>query len=248
MKAKNQTEAEYIEGLERGDEEQPVTTPAPVEPQETRIASPVVEATEGAVFHDFDMRPPLLKLGQNTSSDIEPGMFWRADTEEQVAELYLVPLRIQAVRTKWATGQFSRDRRPECASDNGLTAVLSFDEGEREPLFPGQSCVSCPFYIKAPWLAGDQEYCEPGYKILLFDPETFEVLGMRLTGTNTQIARVLGAKKHLRGAVMKMWAEKVTSDKGSWYKIKVSANRLLDDGEKEIAEGQFQSYGLDIEE
>ena len=82
MADKKQTEAEYIEGLERGMETvsndlAPASTPAIPEPQETRIASPVVEATEGAVFHDFDMRPPLLKLGQNTSSDIEPGMFWR---------------------------------------------------------------------------------------------------------------------------------------------------------------------------
>ena len=106
----------------------------------------------------------------------------------------------------------------------------------------------CEFYTNKPWLTKEQEMCDPGYLILLMDVESYEVMGMRLTGTNTQIARVLGAKSHLRKAVMKLTSEKVTTDSGSWYKIKASAQRKLDEGEIEIAEGQYYSFGVDIEE
>lgn len=213
-----------------------------------RSTGPVTATAEGVVFHSFDLRPPLLKISQPTSEWDQKGVFIRLDTEEIIDSLEIVPLRIQATRTKWPSGAYSSDRRIECASQDGITAVESLTE-DRIPLFPGATCENCEFYIKAPWLAAEgDEICLPGYSILLMDVQTYEVYGMRLQGTACQIARKLGAKGHLRKSVLRLYPDKVTSSRGTWYKPKADVIRKLGEDELEVVEGQYQEYGIDFEE
>ena len=208
----------------------------------------VVSVGEGAVLHNFDLRPPLLKLSQPTSELGTPGQFRRIDTEEELGELMAVPLRVQATRTKWPPQGFSRDRLPECASYDGVRSISEFTDG-RMPRFVDKDCRSCEFYKSAPWMVAEgEEYCQTGYSILLMDIETFEVFGLRLQGTATRVAPTLGAKPHLRKAVIRLWGEKTSSDRGSWYQLKATMVRKLTDEEIAVAESQFDAYGIEFDE
>ena len=170
-------------------EDTPNLVPSPTGP---RGGGPI-SVGQGAVFHDGDLRPAMVKLIQPTSANGTPGSLYRTDTEEEFPELVVVPLKIQAVRTKWpGVGGFSRDRFPECVSYDGITSITRFSDG-RTPRFVGQPCNTCEFYTTAPWsVPTGEEFCQPGYSVLVMDAESFEVYGMRLHGTANRVARMLG--------------------------------------------------------
>ena len=207
----------------------------------------VATVADGVVLHQHDRRPPVFKLVQPTSSLGTPGKFRRADTEEEYDDLLAVPLRVQATRTKWGSG-FSRDRLPECASDDGIESVTEFRDG-RTPLFVARKCSSCGFFTTVPWMMKQgEEICQPGYSVLLMDLETSEVYGMRLLGTAAKLSRIFGAKSHLRRAVLKLWGEKASTEKGSWYQLKASVSRQLTSDELELTEEMYGLFGVEFDE
>ena len=222
-----------------------------VESGSASLATPaqgVVTMAEGTVLHDFDLRPAVVKLAQSTSASGTPGTLVRTDTEEEYEELHAVPLRVQATRTKWPETGFSRERLPECSSDDGIRSVIKLPGGT-EPRFPNQICAKCEFQTDSPWSVPEgQEYCQPGYKILLMDIESFEVYGMRLNGTSASVARPLGARPNLRKAVMRLWGEKTTTERGSWFKLKAKAVRQLTEDEITEARLQFQAFGIEFDD
>lgn len=225
-------------------EEQTTIVPRPTDTPLADRKKGVLQMAQGAVFHDYDLRPPFLKLVQGTSSLGTPGALYRTDTEEEFDELLVVPLRVQAIRTNWPAEGFSRDRLPECVSYDGVRSITEFADG-REPRFVGQFCASCEFYTTAPWkVPTGQEYCQSGYEVLLMDIDTFDVYGMRLQGTATRVVRMLGAASYLRKSVLRLWGDKVTNDRGSWYQLKAAVVRNTPEEELSVAEQQCQAFGI----
>ena len=230
-----------------------VEKPANLAAQQTAItvsgSGGPVSLAPGAVFHDGDLRPAMVKLIQPTSATGTPGSLYRTDTEEEFPELVVVPLKIQAVRTKWpGDGGFSRDRFPECVSYDGIRSITRFSDG-RTPRFVDQPCNTCEFYTTAPWsVSAGEEFCQPGYSVLVMDAESFEVYGMRLHGTSSKVARMLGSPPHLRKTVLRLWGDKVSSDRGTWFQLKATPVRKLTEDELAFAEQQYAAYGIGLDD
>jgi hypothetical protein len=128
------------------------TPDLPAVPEEAPIST-VKVINSNAALHGGDSPVTYLKLAQGTSSEGTsdegtPGMFVSGSTSEEHDEVRMVPIKIQPVRTLWPK-EFSRDRQPDCASDDGVYAVTSFFDGSR-PLFPGAPCSKCEFFVPKP--------------------------------------------------------------------------------------------------
>jgi hypothetical protein len=209
------------------------------------------EQVEGVVLRDSDLVLPFIQIMQPTSRGEAPaGTFHRKDTGETYKELHVVPLAIQPVRTKFPAGDFDRDSKPECWSDDDITASVRprFDEGiEVYPLFSyGKSgpraCASCEYNVRFGGSENRQNgMCLPAYIVALLDIGTFETYMLRLQSTNTRFVRVLGAPAHVRQAVMRIGLNLRETATGKWYELTVTAERKLDEqaGEIEVVRGAF---------
>src|SRR5918996_3247730 len=188
------------------------------------------------VLHEGEMPLTRMKLSQPTSADGTPGCFYSTDTLEEYDELDLVPIRVQAIRTLWPVNGFSRERQPECSSADAVHAVERFSDGST-PLFPGAPCALCQFHTQKPWLAKPGErICQPGYDVYGLSLETYEVVALRLQGTSAKIARLLARPGVFGRQIVKLFAKKQTSDRGTWYQMFGQPLGLVTD--EQIAEVQ----------
>lgn len=186
---------------------------------------------DGIDMHPGDILPAFINVVQGTSEHGTPGKIKRSDTEEEYDELNLIPIRIQKNRTFWGEGEFARNRAPACFSNDGNTGALVNNDG-LDTAHPGQACVSCPEYTEAPWR--DRDKCQPGYMVLFFNVDTFEVMGMRLTGTSAKLSRKFRAASVYQRTIMKLTTERKTNDHGTWYALVATPNRLAGKDELEV--------------
>lgn len=202
---------------------------------------------DGIDMHQGDIQPAFIKIVQGTSAEGTAGKIMRSDTSEEYDELNLIPIRIQKNRTFWGPGEFSRDRAPACFSQDGETGALLNNDGD-PTLYPGQPCVTCPEYTESPWR--DRDNCQPGYMVLFFNVDTYEVMGMRLTGTSAKMARKFSAATVFRKTVMKISTERKSNDHGTWYALVADAGRVVGDDEAEVmmAEAAMHSGGQAVSE
>jgi hypothetical protein len=201
--------------------EKELTPDLPAVPEEAPLST-VKVINSNAALHGGDSPVTYLKLAQGTSSEGTPGMFISSSTSEEHDEVRMVPIKIQPVRTLWPK-EFSRDRNPDCASDDGVFAVTSFFDGS-SPAFPGAPCSRCEFFVPKPWMAEPgQRLCQAGYIVYGLSLDTFEVVSLRLQGTSTKIARLLARPGVFGRQVVRLYSQKKTSDRGSWYQMMAEA-------------------------
>ena len=183
------------------------------EQSSVRVVNPNV------VFHDDGTPVTRMKLAQPTSAEGTPGTFYSTDTLEDYEELHLVPIRVQAIRTLWPADGFARDRQPECASLDGEHAVANFSDGTT-PLFAGQACIECRFFIQKPWMGEQGErFCSPGYDAYALSLDSLEVVALRLQGTSAKLARLLGRPGVFGRQIVRLHSRKQTTDRGSWFQM-----------------------------
>lgn len=186
---------------------------------------------DGIDMHPGDILPAFIKVVQGTSEHGTPGKIRRADTEEEYDELNLIPIRIQKNRTYWGPGDFDRNRTPACFSNDGDFGAMVNNDG-LPTTYPGQACSSCPQYTEpSQW---DRDKCQSGYMILFFNVDTFEVMGMRLTGTSAKLSRKFKAASVYRKTIMKLSTERKTNAHGSWYALVAEPGRIAGKDELEI--------------
>jgi hypothetical protein len=196
------------------------------------------------VLHAGDRPINWVKLGQATSAQGTPGKFFFQETNEEVDELYLIPATIQANRSLWPEGGFSRGRRPDCASEDGVYAVTHFPTGEI-PLFPGAPCSQCQYFVPKPWMAPPgTRICQAGYVVTGFSVATLEMVGMRLSGTATKVARVMARPGVFQQRPVRLYAEKKTSDSGSWFQLLATVADPLTPEQMESIKSLLTGEGL----
>jgi hypothetical protein len=194
------------------------------------------------VLHEGETPVTRLKLAQPTSADGSPGNFYSTDTLEEFDELDLVPIRVQAIRTLWPVNGFSRERHPECSSANAVNAVERFSDGST-PLFPGAPCARCQFYTQKPWLAKPGErICQPGYDVFGLSLDTYEVIALRLQGTSAKIARLLARPGVFGRQIVRLFAKKQTSDRGTWFQLFGQPLGLVTDQQIEEVQAIMQEF------
>ena len=70
--------------------------------------------------------------------------------------------------------------------------------------------------------------------ILFFNVDTFEIMGMRLTGTSAKLSRKFKAKSVFQRTVMKLTTERKTNDHGTWYALVATPYRRAGKDELEV--------------
>lgn len=195
---------------------------------ERRVAMPVLETDEGAVFHPSDLRP-IVRVVQGPNAGRSAGMFRFLDTQEERSTLTVIPLLIQATRVKWPEGGFQRDSRPECWSTDG-------QHGARGAQFDGRNCSECPFFTLQP-RTGDRDrgICLPTYAVILYEDERGEPVIMRMAGTMARVAPQLwGGKKdpHLRSRSLILTTKVVEGPRGTYYALVVTRGLDLSDARR----------------
>lgn len=191
-----------------------------------RAIVPVVEQTQGAVLHGFDMRAPSISIIQNSSPAEQgpKGRFWRADTGETFESVTIMPVMIRPTRILWPEGQFSRGRKALCFSGDGQRAAEVV--GDLPAAYPGAECTSCPKFTMQPWKdKGNAGWCSPGYTVAFMTPEGEGIL-MRLSGTASKLARVFAGKSVFRKSFLTLTTEPQTSQVGSWYALRTNIATL----------------------
>jgi hypothetical protein len=183
------------------------------------LPSSVQQVRADLVLHTSDRPIVWAKLAQHTSEEGTEGKFYFAETSEEVDDLILIPARIQVERTLWPQAAFSRGRKPECSSEDGVYAVSSYPDGTL-PLFPGATCTRCGFYVPKPWLAEPgQRMCQAGYSIQGFSVSTLELVAMRLYGSAAKVARVMARPGVFRHRPMRLYSKPKSSDSGKWHQL-----------------------------
>ncbi len=206
----------------------------------TEPPSPVRQVAEGATLHGHDILPPILQLAQAQSEKGTAGNFIRVDTDEEFKSLNVVPIMIQSTRTKWPAGGFTRDAKPECWSNDGLVGAPGVD-GDKG--FPGRACQGCEWFTATPWTADrDAGTCMPGYSVLVMDADNLDLYILRLAGTAAKLARRFASGGTLRRVVLTLYSEPVSKLKGSWYQLKATTLRMLDEADISLAREQFEAY------
>jgi hypothetical protein len=214
----------------------------------------VYEPVEGVVLARDDMKMPWLALAQDQTSvdGVESGHWYRRDLEQHVDDdgpLEVVPIAIQVTQTYWGTGGFERDRKPTCYSDNGLTAAFENSDGV-PTAYPGAECAKCPKMPTAAERFGAQrparDLCGRGHKLLLMDATTLEVYMLRLTSFSNKFALIfsVGARKN----VYALGSTPRANNRGHFYEMTAKKVRELDEGDKDLAEDYFRSYGHVVRE
>lgn len=175
-------------------------------------------------LHEYDMRPPVVVLGQAGSLEATAGMFHRLDTDEEYETMAVVPVFVRATRTRMPA-EFARDSRPLCWSEDGLTPARGGD-------LHGQvaACLDCAWYTAAPWQALKGQ-CKGDYAAVFLDVATSQPFLLRLRGTAAAVARVVGRKGVYRAAVVTLYAEAMATEKGKWWQLKVKVQRTLTETE-----------------
>ncbi len=205
---------------------------------EDQMAIPIAPP-EYSDMHPGDVLPPFINIVQGTSEKGTPGKFRRADTEEEYESLNVVPLRVQKNRTYWGPGAFSRDRSPECFSLDGNYGAMVNGDGE-PTAYPGQDCMTCPMRTDSPWR--DKDMCKGGYMVYLFNVETFETYGMRLTGAATPRARKFNAGSILQRTILKLTTARKTNEYGTWYELIDEVGRIVTPAEHEVVEAEAKLH------
>jgi hypothetical protein len=209
------------------------------------VAPSVRHVKADLVLHSNDRPISWVKLGQATSASGSPGRFLFTSSGEEVDELLLIPAKIQAVRTLWPEGGFNRGRRPECASEDGVFAVSSFSDGVL-PLFPGQPCSRCPCFAPRP-RSGDgtnQRICQAGYVVHGFSVSTLEMVGLRLSGTATRVARVMSRPSVFQQKPVRLFSERQASDQGSWHQLMIEEAKPLTPEQMRIVQELLAEEGI----
>lgn len=202
----------------------------------------IVNVGEGAALHPQDLQPPVLRLGQAQSEGIQAGFIQRSDTQEEFKYLDIVPLIVSPSRLKWAPGPFSRDRLPECWSDDGVTGSIR-PLGELRAAYAGELCRNCVNYTERPWEEKSQDgWCSPGYNVLLVDAESFDTYLVRLNGTSAKIARLLAQKGIFQRAIVRLFLEHMSTATGSWYQLKAKTQGYADEATLNIVRGLYGDY------
>jgi hypothetical protein len=194
-------------------------TPGPLAIAEPTVTS-IRAVNLGVVLHAGGGLPVTrMKLAQATSGQGTPGHFVASDGSEERPELVMVPVRVQAIRTLWSEGVFQRGRGPECASLDGVRPVEFLPNGDRA-LYAGSLCAECPMYVSQPWrVEQGARFCAPGYDILGLSLETLEVISLRLTGTSSKIAKVLGRPGVFARQQVRLFAKKQVAQQGTLLQI-----------------------------
>jgi hypothetical protein len=214
----------------------------------------VYEPIEGVVLARDDMKMPWLALAQDQTSldGVESGHWYRRDLEQHVDDdgpIEVVPLAIQVTQTYWGTGGFERDRKPACFSDNGRTAALENSDGVPTQ-YPGAECAKCPKMPTSAERFGaqrpDRDLCGRGHKLLLMDANSLEVYMLRLTSFSNKFALIFsaGARKN----VYALGSTPRANNRGKFFEMTAKKVRELDEGDKELAESYFRSYGSVVRE
>ena len=201
----------------------------------------VYSPTEGVSMFESDWRPAFLSLVQNTSAIGTAGKLRRTDTDEEFSFLKLVPMAVQAQRTYWGEGEFVRGRTPECKSADAITADMMFGDGTPTK-FAGQACADCQFRSDNPFERGDK--CQAGYLVAFYSLETNEAYLMRLNGSATRIARVVGNANTVRRKTINLFAQEVTTNNGRFWGLRAGGGEELNAEEIAYVEGIFQDSPL----
>jgi hypothetical protein len=184
--------------------------------------------SDGLTLHSNDQPINRVKLVQGTSAVGTPGRFLFPDGEEEVDFLVIVPVKVTPTRALWSAAGFSRDSKPECASYGGVFADLVKSDGVTPTLFAGQPCSRCEYFVSKPWLAEPgQRICSSGYEVVAISVSTLELISLRLSGTGNKIVRTLSRHDVFRKRPVKLSAERVSNDKGTWYQIKPEVQEPL---------------------
>ena len=207
----------------------------------TNSGQGVYSPIEGVSMFESDWRPAFLSLVQNTSAVGTAGRIRRTDTDEEYEVLKVVPLAVQAQRTYWGAGEFVRGRTPECKSNNAITADLSFGDGS-PTLFAGRSCASCEFRSDNPFERGDM--CQAGYMVAFYSLDTSEAFLMRLNGSATRIARVVGNANTVRQKTISLYAQEVTTANGRFWGLRAGGGEQLTADQKSQVEAIFRDSPL----
>ncbi|MDP2661272.1 MAG: hypothetical protein Q8R28_11150 [Dehalococcoidia bacterium] len=215
----------------------------PYRPQSAAIAQfdPEVEGE----LHDYDMRPPVVVLGQAGSLEATAGAFHRLDTDEEHETLTVVPVIVKKTRTRMPA-EFSRDSRPLCWSEDGIAPAPGGDQHGVVGL-----CTDCQFYTAAPWDAKPGG-CKGDYAAVLLELATGQPFLMRLRGTASRIARVIGSKGVYRIAAVTLYTDEVSTEKGRWWQLKAKVDRKLTLEEiarmREALEGGLRSASVEMQD
>jgi len=193
----------------------------------------------GVDLHDFDLRPPILTIVQSQSGKGEQaGNLRRTDTDEEYSSLNIIPLRVQKSRTKWPSGEFSRDSKPECWSVDGTWAAPG-------ALFEGNQCVGCEFFLASPFDVSNEErknYCTPDYLAIFMDADSYDVYMMRLAGTAASLARKLAARGVIRRQILKLFTREQTNNRGKYYVPIVSTVGHVPEDDYTMIQSMAQDY------
>lgn len=207
-----------------------------MKPEQQNIGLPVMVDDAGDTAHDYALRPPILVLAQAQSEAGTPGKFRRTDNGEEFEELDVIALTLRATRVKWPTGEFSRDRKPECWSSDGARAGA----GAR---FEGQDCMTCPHRLASIWEPDPKaEKCLPTHAVIFLEAYTFEPLLFQLNNKSTaRLASII--RGNLRRAIMKLSVEQVTSNQGKFFAPRMKTIGKLQEDDLAIVEERFRQLG-----
>ncbi len=231
------------------------TLPEVVQEQETQIARP--EDVQG--YHDGftaeDVKIPAVLLMQKTSAmvetgEAEEGQFVNNVTQDNYGSELEFILLAQSTREIIRGRSRFVDNKMVCQSNDRVIGT-----GE-----PGGQCAACRF---AQWTK-DQETgrelppkCAEGYTYLIYvvsgDGEFPSALRLSKTSMKTAKSFNLILKGMLRsisrrkaepfGLVFKLYAEKESNAKGSYYVAKIKKARLAEDDERLFARELYEDFG-----
>lgn len=190
--------------------------------QAVAVSAPTALGNAGDSVHDYALRPPILKLVQAQSADGTPGNYRRTDNGEEFESIDVIPLHIKATRLKYPGGEYSRDRKPMCWSNDGL-------HGAPGSSFDGQDCLTCQFRLNTIWDAEpNTEMCLPTHAVIFLDAYSFEPLLFQINNKSTaRIAPIVRA--NLRKARMSLFIEDVKGNTGRFFAPRMKTIEKLDE-------------------
>ena len=206
--------------------------------------SGVVQIQEGVVVGDYMIKRPWLSLGQD-QTDAEkgtPGKWRKSDTGEDFDTIEIVPMRIQLQRSMLEPGEFRRDKKRVCWSNDGLKPASEADP-DSFGFKVGETCVRCPFFAATPYNpkkdGGDGD-CLPNHVALVAMSPTWEPAAIRLRGAvSGNLVDLLRAPNVFQKAVVALTGKKVTTGKGSWYSVVPKVGERLEGDVAEYLHGKF---------
>lgn len=159
-------------------------------PYEDESSAPITTYTSQDVFSMDDMTPPMLRLGQGLSPEVQEGAAkpgqWLFSGYPPCDVLHIVPLGFA--------------KRRECRDVDGIGLMCTSSDaitGEGEP---GGTCAGCPMNV---WSGEGKNRRPPqctfyySYMVYVHEHDTLAIVNFKKTGLNT--ARMLNSIVHRKG-------------------------------------------------